>query len=116
VSRSSGVTARFALYTNTGSNLPGTRVAQGPMAGTALSVGTNLALSMSACTPLAPGDYWLFVIGNTGFDVAANPSGSEPTCYVTSFGFGTAFPTTFGTCTAPSPVSAQPFNTYLVVD
>jgi hypothetical protein len=115
VSRSSGVNARFALYTNTAQNLPGTLVIQSPSAGITLSVGTNLAFTTTPCTSLAAADYWVFVVANAGFDVASNSSGSESaTCYAT-FAGGTTLPTTFPGCTG-GPISAQPFNLFMVID
>jgi hypothetical protein len=64
---------------------------------------------------LAAGDYWVFVLANNGFDVAANtatPSASS--CYI-AHNYSSPFPVTFPGCTGGT-FSGYPFNVYMVID
>jgi hypothetical protein len=91
---------RFALYTDKQGS-PDKLVAQSGMSGTPLMVGTMFALSASACAAIPAGNYWMFLLSDTDFDIAAESNSSSTTnlCYVTGFAFSNAFPSTASACT-----------------
>lgn len=111
VSRSAGPKVRFALYSNSASDTPGSLLMETPLSGVTLTVGTVTALTSSPCTALTAGDYWLVMVSDSPFDVAADSSQSHAIQYWTHT-FGDSMPATATSIGA----TAWPYSVFAVVD